>query len=73
MTPESIQAFSEHILVCPECGSPDVVTEAHDMFFVNGGDVYCHSMKARDYNSPATCLHCAWKGLRCDLLVERAK
>jgi hypothetical protein len=52
---------------CPECGSDQVTTENHQMFLVNTGEHYCHSMKTHDSNSLATCLSCRWEGLREDL------
>lgn len=56
-----------NLLTCPECGSNQVTTEHHQMFYVNTGEHYCHSMKTHDDNSPATCLDCDWKGIRSDL------
>ena len=61
----------EPLFVCPECGSDKVTTEHHQMFMVNSGDHYCHSMKTQDSDSPATCLDCEWKGRR-DQLKEQA-
>ena len=55
------------LLVCPECGSDNVTTEHHQMFMVNTGDHYCHSMKTQDPDSPAKCLECDWIGERKDL------
>lgn len=60
----------EPTLVCPECGSDKVTTEHHQMFMVNTGDHYCHSVKAYDWDSPATCLECRWTGER-NQLQER--
>ena len=59
--------MSEPTLTCPECGSDRVTTEHHQMFMVNGGDHYCHSVKPQDTDSPATCLTCRWEGERGDL------
>ena len=56
------------VYVCPECGSDQVTAEHHQMFMVNTGEHYCHSMKAHDGDSPATCLACRWKGVRSDLV-----
>ena len=59
-------------LYCPECGS-DRVTAAHvQMFMVNTGDHYCHSVKTHDSNSRSTCLDCGWEGVR-GQLVEQVK
>ena len=52
--------MSEPTYTCPECGSDRVATEHHQMFMVNSGDHYCHSMKTQDGDSPATCLACRW-------------
>lgn len=57
----------EKILVCPECKSERVCTEYHQKIFVNTWEHYCHSMKAHDDDSPATCLDCDWKGIRINL------
>lgn len=54
-------------LVCPACGSDRVATTAEQMFMVNSGDHYCHSVKAHDDEAKATCLACRWKGQRKDL------
>jgi len=55
------------IYLCPECGSDNVTTEYHQMFMVNTGEHYCHSMKTQDPDSPAACLECDWRGERKDL------
>lgn len=59
--------MTEPIYVCPECDSDRVTTEHHQMFMVNTGDHYCHSMKPQDADSPATCIDCEWMGKRRDL------
>ena len=59
--------MSDTILTCPKCGSERVTTEHHQMFMVNSGEHYCHSMKTQDPDSPATCLDCRWEGERKDL------
>ncbi len=52
------------VLTCPDCGSTSVtVTEEH-AFMANGGDHYCHSVKAHDSDAKATCLDCRWEGQR---------
>jgi predicted Zn-ribbon and HTH transcriptional regulator len=58
----------EKILVCPECKSGKVCTEYHQMVDANTYDHYCHSVKAHDDYSPATCLECGWKGKRKNLV-----
>lgn len=57
------------IYKCPECGSEEVTTEHHEMFMVNSGAHYCHSMKPHDTCSPSKCLSCGWVGLRRDLTM----
>lgn len=57
----------ESISVCPECGSEQVTSEHHQMFMVNTGEHYCHSVKTHDSDSPASCLKCGWKGVLSDL------
>ena len=51
-------------LTCPECGSEDVAVTAEQMFMVNTGDHYCHSVKTQDDEAKATCLACRWTGRR---------
>lgn len=53
---------------CPQCGSDQVTTESHQMFMVNSGEHYCHSMKTGDSDSPADCLRCGWEGQRHQLV-----
>lgn len=60
--------MTQTLFICPECGSTEVATEHHQMFMVNSGDHYCHSMKTQDSGSPATCLDCRWTGERKDLI-----
>ncbi len=62
----------EKDLTCPDCGSRNVAATAEQMFMVNTGDHYCHSVKAHDDNAKATCLDCCWSGLR-DQLSEASK
>lgn len=49
---------------CPECGNEDVVVAAEQMFYVNTGEHYCHSVKTQDDDAKATCLACGWWGYR---------
>ena len=51
-------------LVCPECNSLEVTVTAEQMFMVNTGDHYCHSVKTQDSDATATCLTCRWTGQR---------
>ena len=50
-------------LVCPECNSEEVAVTAEQMFMVNTGDHYCHSVKTHDYDAKANCLDCNWSGI----------
>ena len=59
--------MSEPTYTCPECGSDRVATEHHQMFMVNTGEHYCHTVKPQDAASPAACLACRWEGERRDL------
>lgn len=58
------------IYTCPDCSSERVTTEHHQMFMVNTGDHWCHSMKVHDSDSPATCLDCRWQGERRHLVTS---
>ena len=60
-------------LKCPECESLKVATTAEQMFMVNTGEHYCHSVKTHDADSKATCLDCRWTGRRDELDVHNAK
>lgn len=60
-------------LTCPECGSKKVATAAEDLFMVNSGEHYCHSVKAHDSNARAVCLKCRWEGKRSDLVPAPSK
>lgn len=62
--------MSETTLNCPDCGSENVAVTAEQMFMVNTGDHYCHSVKTHDYDAKAQCLDCNWAGER-HHLVER--
>ena len=64
MGKKKLKELTQH---CPECESDKVATEHHQMFMVNTGEHYCHSMKTHDADSPATCLACRWTGLNQDL------
>lgn len=57
------------LYTCPECGSEEVAVTAEQMFMVNTGGHYCHSVKTHDPEAKATCLECRWEGRR-DQLKE---
>lgn len=59
-------------LFCPECRSPLVAVTAEQMFMVNTGDHYCHSVKTQDANAKADCLACRWTGRRDQLATADA-
>lgn len=52
------------MLMCPECASVLVVVTAEQMFDVNTGDHYCHSVKVQDPDAKALCRNCRWQGRR---------
>jgi hypothetical protein len=56
------------ILTCPECGNRQVAVTAEQMFMVNTGEHYCHSVKPQDADAKATCLACFWTGQRSELV-----
>lgn len=56
-------------LVCPECGSEEVTVTAEQMFMVNTGEHYCHSVKTQDDEAHALCLSCRWTGHRGALVL----
>jgi transcription elongation factor Elf1 len=58
---------------CPECGSFKVVSTAEQMFMVNTGEHYCHSVKAHDDDAKAKCLECDWVGQNWQLVPEYKK
>ena len=54
----------DETFTCPECGSKEVAVTAEQMFMVNTGDHYCHSVKVQDDDAKAACLACRWTGNR---------
>jgi hypothetical protein len=54
----------DEILHCPSCDSTEVAVTAEQMFMVNTGDHYCHSVKTQDDDAKAVCLACRWTGER---------
>lgn len=56
------------LLCCPECSSPEVAATAEEMWLVNTGEHYCHSVKDYDSDAKAECLQCEWSGRRKDLI-----
>ena len=66
--------MSDPTYTCPDCGSENVTVTAEQMFMVNTGEHYCHSVKTHDYGAKAQCLDCNWEDIRGKLvqrLVER--
>ena len=59
----------ESFLVCPNCDSQNVTVTAEQMFMVNTGDHYCHSVKTQDSDAQACCLDCDWLGIRKQLRI----
>ena len=59
-------------LKCPKCGSLQVVSTAEQMFYVNTGEHYCHSIKDHDDDAKAKCLDCQWTGRRDQLAAHNA-
>ena len=53
---------------CPECGSEGVTVTAEQMFLVNTGEHYCHSVKTQDSDAKARCIACGWVGEHKDLV-----
>lgn len=52
----------EEKIVCPSCGSDRVAATHEQMFMVNTGEHYCHSVKTHDENYKCLCLECDWDG-----------
>ena len=63
--------MDEPTLTCPNCGSRKVTVTAEQMFMVNTGEHYCHSVKTQDDNAKATCLKCDWSGQRIELRAQQ--
>ena len=55
-------------LLCPECESSNVVVTEETMWYANGYEVFCHSVKSYDNDAKAECLDCEWKGHRKNLI-----
>lgn len=56
-------------LLCPECGRPNVAVTVEQMFMVNSGDHYCHTVKAHDADAKVKCISCGWQGVRQQLVT----
>lgn len=54
---------------CPECESEKIAVTAEQMWMVNTGDHYCHSVKPQDDDAKALCLDCRWEGERHQLQI----
>ena len=52
----------------------ELMEDQKKMIYVNSDDHYCHSMKAHDSDSPATCLDefCGWRGIRANLIEKKS-
>lgn len=59
--------------VCPQCRSDKVAVTHEQMFMVNTGEHYCHSVKIHDPNAKCNCLDCRWEGARIDLIESGVK
>lgn len=57
-------------LTCPNCGHPDVAVSHVQLFMVNTGEHYCHSVKPHDSTSESHCLKCQWQGVRAQLVPQ---
>lgn len=65
--PRTTQQAENEELTCPQCGSASVASAHEQLFMVNTGDHYCHSVKPQDANARAVCLDCQWEGRREEL------
>lgn len=52
---------------CPECNSAKVLVNEVSTFFLNSGELFCHSVKAHDENATCGCYDCDWKGSKQEL------
>lgn len=43
--------MDEEVFKCPSCESTEVAVAAEQLFMVNTGDFYCHSVKTYDCNA----------------------
>ncbi len=57
----------ETILLCPHCDGSNVLVVSEDSWFVNTGELFCHSVKTIDDDAKARCFDCEWRGKRKDL------
>ena len=55
------------LLVCPDCGTDQVIVYEKHAVMANTYEHYCHSVKAHDDDAEALCLKCEWTGKREDL------
>lgn len=55
------------LFTCPECQSSEIAVTEEQMFYINTGEHYCHSVKTHDSDAKASCLTCDWVGQRMQL------
>ena len=60
--------MKQDLLLCPSCESPEVAVTAEQMFYINTGEHYCHSVKTHDSDATTSCLVCGWVGQRSQLI-----
>lgn len=68
----SARKIKRILIVCPSCGSEQVIVRAVTSYMVNTGEHYCHSVKTHDGDAKAKCLACDWDGMRQDLKEQTA-
>lgn len=59
--------MTEPTLVCPECGTDQVIAYEVHAVMANTFEHYCHSVKPHDPDAKCRCLQCDWEGERKDL------
>ena len=58
------------MILCPNCGSGDVLVQEVSSYFINTDEFFCHSHKTHDKDAPCKCLDCNWTGVRKDIDKE---
>lgn len=51
-------------LICPGCGSSELLVYAETAYWMNTGDFFCHAVKPYDSGAKVSCTACDWKGTR---------
>ena len=57
-------------MLCPDCGSDNIIVYATDAYMVNSEEFFCHSSKVQDRDAIVACLEnsCNFSGRKFQLI-----